>query len=450
MSDRAGLMRAVIEQPDDDTPRLALADWFEENGQPARAEFIRVQLEIARPGDDGARLKKLAAREKELYEARTPDWYEGVPKWALEPFAQRFGSPQDRKPDRGCKIVFRRGFLSSLLCAPGEWLGAAKLARSAPIESLHLNEADAERLARVAESPHLAQLTALSIGIDAPGSAPALLGSPHLTNLRWLAFWRPWQSWGSKAGDAAVARLADTPGLANLEGLRLSWMEIQRASLTALGRSRHLRRLRALDLGCNILHDAGIRSLVRSPVVGNLTALHLYRSRLGTPAAEAIAASPRLARLEYLDLGWNQIDAAGAEALAASPHLSRLTFLSLNQNPIGDAGARAVVRSPHLTNLRRLDLGYTGLTPAGIAGLRSERGLPQLEYLGLWPGYHEPAAEAQAQALIGSPNFPRLREVTFHHQGDAAVVLAEMDARFSPLHGEALLGQWWRTRQGAV
>jgi uncharacterized protein (TIGR02996 family) len=96
-------MRAVIDRPDDDAPRLVLADWFEENGEQARAEFIRVQVEIARLGEgDRARLKKLAARERELYAARTPEWYEGVPNWALQRVAQRYGSRDSRKVDRGC------------------------------------------------------------------------------------------------------------------------------------------------------------------------------------------------------------------------------------------------------------------------------------------------------------------------------------------------------------
>ena len=41
------LLRAVCESPDDDTPRLVLADWLEENGEPERAEFIRIGVEIA-------------------------------------------------------------------------------------------------------------------------------------------------------------------------------------------------------------------------------------------------------------------------------------------------------------------------------------------------------------------------------------------------------------------
>jgi uncharacterized protein (TIGR02996 family) len=38
------LLRAIAAQPDEDTPRLMYADWLDENGQPERAEFIRVQV----------------------------------------------------------------------------------------------------------------------------------------------------------------------------------------------------------------------------------------------------------------------------------------------------------------------------------------------------------------------------------------------------------------------
>jgi uncharacterized protein (TIGR02996 family) len=48
MSDRDALIAAILANPDEDTPRLALADWLQENGEPERAEFIRVQVELAR------------------------------------------------------------------------------------------------------------------------------------------------------------------------------------------------------------------------------------------------------------------------------------------------------------------------------------------------------------------------------------------------------------------
>ncbi|HJZ92315.1 MAG TPA: TIGR02996 domain-containing protein [Gemmataceae bacterium] len=48
MSDCAALLAAIREAPDDDAPRLVYADWLDEHGQPERAEFIRVQCELAR------------------------------------------------------------------------------------------------------------------------------------------------------------------------------------------------------------------------------------------------------------------------------------------------------------------------------------------------------------------------------------------------------------------
>jgi uncharacterized protein (TIGR02996 family) len=45
----------IIESPDDDTPRLVYADWLEDNDQPDRAAFIRVQCRPAKlPGGDAA------------------------------------------------------------------------------------------------------------------------------------------------------------------------------------------------------------------------------------------------------------------------------------------------------------------------------------------------------------------------------------------------------------
>jgi uncharacterized protein (TIGR02996 family) len=48
MGDGEALLRAILGQPKEDTPRLVYADWCDENGRPERAEFIRVQVELAR------------------------------------------------------------------------------------------------------------------------------------------------------------------------------------------------------------------------------------------------------------------------------------------------------------------------------------------------------------------------------------------------------------------
>lgn len=48
MTEQERLLRlAVSAAPADDLPRRVIADWYDENGQPDRAEFIRTQLRIA-------------------------------------------------------------------------------------------------------------------------------------------------------------------------------------------------------------------------------------------------------------------------------------------------------------------------------------------------------------------------------------------------------------------
>jgi uncharacterized protein (TIGR02996 family) len=48
MSDESAFLASIIAAPDDDAPRLVYADLLEENGDPGRAEFIRVGCELAR------------------------------------------------------------------------------------------------------------------------------------------------------------------------------------------------------------------------------------------------------------------------------------------------------------------------------------------------------------------------------------------------------------------
>jgi uncharacterized protein (TIGR02996 family) len=75
MSDEDAFLRAICENPDDDTPRLVFADWLDERGGAANAawaELIRVQVPLAR-GLGGER-ERLAARERAVEPAVIADW----------------------------------------------------------------------------------------------------------------------------------------------------------------------------------------------------------------------------------------------------------------------------------------------------------------------------------------------------------------------------------------
>ena len=62
----AALLQAIIDSPDDESLRLVYADYLEENGEAARADFIRTQCELARLPEDSERRASLEAREREL------------------------------------------------------------------------------------------------------------------------------------------------------------------------------------------------------------------------------------------------------------------------------------------------------------------------------------------------------------------------------------------------
>ncbi|MBY0233253.1 MAG: TIGR02996 domain-containing protein [Gemmataceae bacterium] len=47
--DDHGLFAAILQDPEDDALRLVWADWLEENGDAARAEFIRLQVSGSDP-----------------------------------------------------------------------------------------------------------------------------------------------------------------------------------------------------------------------------------------------------------------------------------------------------------------------------------------------------------------------------------------------------------------
>lgn len=75
MSDEEALMRSVIADPDDDTARLAAADWYDENDHPERAEWLRLGVEYRRlpkpgEGETIADLLRRADIEKRQTELR--------------------------------------------------------------------------------------------------------------------------------------------------------------------------------------------------------------------------------------------------------------------------------------------------------------------------------------------------------------------------------------------
>src|SRR3954467_3828719 len=96
MSSEAAFLSEIRERPDDDSPRLVFADWLDENGDPDRAEFIRVQIEWARTIWPDPNWYTLHDRQQRLWESNHERWLSGLPD-ACWP-----------------NVTFERGFVSSV------------------------------------------------------------------------------------------------------------------------------------------------------------------------------------------------------------------------------------------------------------------------------------------------------------------------------------------------
>ncbi len=164
-------LRAIREAPEDDTPRLVYADWLDEHDQPERAEFIRAQIQATRLLPHSRRRTALLRRARELLAVHGEGWLQNLPKWAR----------------RRCE--FQRGFVTHVTCTALQFIKHGEaLMRAAPVRSLQIYRGEG-RIIALAESPHLAGLTALNLRYNAAGDADAeaLAASPYLRHLTRLS-----------------------------------------------------------------------------------------------------------------------------------------------------------------------------------------------------------------------------------------------------------------------
>jgi uncharacterized protein (TIGR02996 family) len=102
-----GFLRSIAED-DDPVGRLVLADWLEECGDSPRADFLRVQCELASPDLSEKRRHALRMRERELLDTHRQKWL------------QAFGLPLE-------DVSFQGGLIASMRLSQwedGKLLGA--------------------------------------------------------------------------------------------------------------------------------------------------------------------------------------------------------------------------------------------------------------------------------------------------------------------------------------
>jgi uncharacterized protein (TIGR02996 family) len=200
MSDNAGLLRAILDDPDDDTPRLVFADWLEEHDEGARAELIRLQCHLARLCHSADAPFESALEAGQLLPGLRQAFLAPLVALGLAECGGRF----HYGGDTGLVYYFRRGFVEDI-----EVFGAGaaqrfieqaqrlfgltplrhlrfRPERSIPTRPLRdSNEFEPVRLpslAALVRLPEVARLRSLDLrGHNlGDGVAWALLGSPHL------------------------------------------------------------------------------------------------------------------------------------------------------------------------------------------------------------------------------------------------------------------------------
>ena len=178
MTDGEALIRSVLANPADDAPRLVYADWLDERGRAADAEFIRVQIELARLGFDGAfhvdsqgRLQRMPAHIERHQERQLELWMGGAGRPELP--AELANWPMTIHPMRGQSRRIRRGFVERVASFAGIFLEVvAGLFRHQPVAHVALVDKQPFQTDR---GYGWARLT----GLDSFGSVPAELW-PHL------------------------------------------------------------------------------------------------------------------------------------------------------------------------------------------------------------------------------------------------------------------------------
>jgi uncharacterized protein (TIGR02996 family) len=135
------LLRAIIDQPDDDLPRLAYADWLEDNGECEGAEFIRVQIRAWEdwPGGDW---NDLCARANVLLtRSRFQEWFGAPPGFLVNVRSAVKVELYDEAAERTIQLGLRRGFVERIECSLAVFLEHAGAVFAAhPVQEVRLTD----------------------------------------------------------------------------------------------------------------------------------------------------------------------------------------------------------------------------------------------------------------------------------------------------------------------
>ncbi|MFQ3593499.1 MAG: TIGR02996 domain-containing protein [Gemmataceae bacterium] len=431
MNDLEGLLDDIRQNPEDDTPRLVAADWFEDAGQQERAELIRLQVAQSRliPAERNPAIEK---RIDQLITSHSRKWLKLPPS---------IGS-----------VTWERGFPATLHTSANKFLSRAEeLVRLFP--GLRLTNVQS-KLNALAQCPALQRVRHLEIQKcrSSPQQWREFLRSPHLCGLRQLGFiqcelqashyqeiadapvfhqlesleivsrfappnglrylrhfnertFRRLSLRGHDLGPAGVDILADLPGLRNLTELDLSYCQLDERAGQRLAQFPPFNQLAFLNLHFSTLHREGATAIAESSILDHVERLEIGFNEITNQGIQAILNSSRLTKLRQLNISHSEGTQIMGRHLACSPLLHQLRVLALHYNSIGDQGLENFLKTSNLSNLIALDLRSCELTATGAQKLAET---PELQHLRvLWLSGNSLGAKG-AMAFIQSPYLQNL------------------------------------------
>lgn len=353
-TDHGPFVAAMIAEPDADGPALVYADWLEECGDVARAEFVRVQIELANLPDFDARRIGLQERERALLEAGRARWIADLP--APTPLLERFAF----------RYHFERGFVRGVECHPHRLADiAGDLFARTPIR----------------------HVTLLTHNFLAPPPASRGSGPSPTRPSEPFEVETPYPIRSLRVKGRCEIEWFAHPGAADLETLDLRDTANLGAQRTAdlAGLGRPLGKLRKLNLqGCRVgLRGARALAERAGETFPELRTLNLRANAMPMDALLALGKSSALGKLRELNLACAQVDDLRAEILMGLPLTGRLETLDLRYNALTSAGLERALDRLGGAGLKRLSLAGNPLDERGFRALADCEALRELEVLNL-------------------------------------------------------------------
>jgi uncharacterized protein (TIGR02996 family) len=356
MTNEEALLRAIRSDPNDELARLALADYLDDNGDPQRAEFVRLQLQLFNGIEDPVARSQVRQRETKLLVDNVKNW--------LGPFASAL--PQVWRYERGTAVVTLPADLQvKLSTMSGKWHAhAAEWFPRGWVLDLHLSgKGD---LGLLLEQPWLDRISRLrfeKVALD-DGALDALAACESLGGLYSLGL-------VSCGMTGRVERLIDSPHLGSLKALDLSDNKLKTADVESVRKA--FPELHRLNLSRNEMKRPAIDALLNNWPEG-LVSLQLAGCGLDPDLIKRLCASPRLAGLQELNLSGNYMRESGAGHLARCEHLTNLRRLGLRNSGISGSGAASLASSGPLKTLQMLDVFDSGAGRSGLDRLKDSFG----------------------------------------------------------------------------